>query len=190
MGKRMNGLTLDLFLQIMYISMGSAIAIKIVQKIRDMGKITVIELTPFHLKVLRKKVIEGNKIQVAKDKYAEFPPSAKTEEKKPFWKFWRNPKQYLFLNGITGKIINWTRPKGRPTKKGDLTEEEYAKKVKRFELKSSWTDPEIREHLKKIGTKARQPKTRGENLLPIITLILLMLITMLVYLGFHNIGAL
>lgn len=176
-------ITLDFFLQIMYLSCGFAIAFKVFQIIRNMGKVLVLEITPFHYKPTRRKVIDGNKIPIGKDKYTEFTPADITEETKPFWKFWRNPKRMLLLNGITLKVVKWVRPVGRP--KEGYKPEDY----KKLEMKHNWSLKEIEQFERKVAVKSHE-KTGKENWIPIITLLAIFFLAFLIYLGFHRIGAL
>jgi len=156
------------------------LGIVILKKILSIGKIPVVEILPHEYRGHLKKVHDGNKIQVGKDQFAKFTPQDLIPEHKPLYKFWRLPKRILFLNGITKKIISWEKAKGKPAKG------EKEKKILR--MFQNWTLNEMKDYHDKTALKSHL-KTRKEDYLPLITMILLLALVIICFMGFRNIGA-
>jgi len=168
----MNGLPFETWIQLFVIYIFAMVVIIIVMKARNKGKLPCLILKPSKFYSLQKKKVEGNKLDFKDWKsQPEFGTEDIYTEEKPFYAFWRLPRQLVLIGENCKKALSW--------KKRGLNE-----------VGSIWTDQEVKEYVAKMVAKARAKGQVISNGWAIIILMSIMALFFLVFFGFNRMGIL
>lgn len=120
-----------------------AIATLFILKARSAGKTKVIMLKPNHTYSAGEVSTDGDELKVSKNFKPKFSPLDFFEEKKPTYKFWRNPNRILFILENTQRALSFfDYDAGGKLKAPSLSE------------KFGWTPKEAKEYIDKLAKKA------------------------------------
>ena len=169
-------MNLDFFFFILYyivpVYFASMLAIILLIKIKNKGKLPCLVLKPSKFYKIEKKKTEGNKINFKKWKLQpEFGTENIYTEEKSGWKFWRLPKQLVIIGENCRKALSW-------------------KKRGPNELISIWTDEEQQKYIAKMVAKARAKGQIISNTWAIIIIMMIAALFFLVFFGFNRMGIL
>jgi len=167
----MNGLIFDQWIQLFFLYIFVMILIFAIMKAKNKGKLPCLVLKPSKFYSVERKKPEGNKLDF---KDWKLQPEYNTEdiytEEKPFYAFWRLPKQLIIIGENCRKALSWK-------KRGDN------------ELSSVWTDEETKEYIAKLVAKARAKGQIISNTWGVIIVMLILITLVLTFMGFNRIGA-
>jgi len=148
------------------------IALLVVFKVRGRGKLRALILRPSMIYEVKAGSTEANKLKLSKNWICKFAPSNIFEEKKAWYKFWRNPIRLVIVTEQGTEAVGWkdTKPK------------EFS------ELSYSWTLSEIKKFIKKEVLKARMASKPMSNSMFFLLLMSNIALLLIVVLGFMRMG--
>jgi len=128
----------EMLVYVMIAYIGCMLGIIILLKIRRRGKIKVIVMKPsghYHVRMIK---TEGNKLCMGKDSKPTFKPQDIFEEKKPVWKFWRNPLRVVFIVEGSLEALHW-KSEGEMSELASMFSEADIKKIIKREVARAMT---------------------------------------------------
>lgn len=168
------GLTTDQWLYLLIAYIVGMVGFVLFFKIRGRGKMKVLVLKPSMQYEVLAASTETNKLKMDKTWTPTFEPQNIFEEKKPFWKFWRNPIRLVLMPEQSTKALGWKTGEGNP---GTT---EFS------ELASKWTKTEIVKFIQKEVLKARMASKPMSNMMFFVLMAMQVGVLFLVYLGFKG----
>ena len=148
------------------------VAVIIAFKVRGRGKLRALILTPSMYYTVKGGKTEANKLKLSKDWIPTFKPSNIFEEKKAWYKFWRNAIRLVLVPEQGTKAVGWKAPDAK----------EFS------ELAFTWTLKDIKKFIKKEVLKARMASKPISNSMFILLLMLGLGTLLLVLVGFMRMG--
>lgn len=149
------------------------LALLIALKVRGRGKLRALVLRPSMIYEVKAGSTEANKVKLSKDWIPTFKPSNIFEEKKPWYKFWRNPKRMIIVSELGKEAVGWKKEDSK----------EFS------ELAYNWTLKEIKKFIKKEVLKARMASKPISNSMFFLLLMSNMALLLILVLGFMRMGA-
>lgn len=148
------------------------IAVFIAFKLRGRGKMRALVLNPSMTYEVKAGKPSKNKVKLGKSWSPSFKPANIFEEKKAFWKFWRNPRRIILVAEKASKAVGW--------------KEDDPKEFS--ELAYNWTLKEIKAFIKKEVLKARMRGKAMSNSMFFLLLMSNLALLLIVMLGFMRMG--
>lgn len=141
-------------------------------KVKGRGKLRALILRPSMIYEVKAGSTEANKLKLSKKWKPTFAPSNIFEEKKAWYKFWRNPIRLVIVTEQGKEAVGWKTP----------DKKEFS------ELGYTWTLSEVEKFIKKEVLKARMASKPMSNSMFFLLLMSNIALLLIVVLGFMRMG--